>query len=129
MFRAAIGARTELGRKVEPILASGALVPDDITVALIKERLAAPDALPGFILDGFPRNEAQAVALDEMLDDKRVRGNLHRALMYRACGNVFFEGKCSDKKGLWVQAAEGRAQGLIPDVRPSYHVRELKPSM
>jgi len=69
------------------------------------------------------------VALDEMLDDKRVRGNLHRALMYRACGNVFFEGKCNDKKGLWVQAAEGRAQGLIPDVRPSYHVRELKPSM
>jgi adenylate kinase len=67
MFRAAIAARSELGLKVEPVLASGALVPDDITVALIKERLAETDALRGFILDGFPRNEAQAVALDEML--------------------------------------------------------------
>ncbi|HUK43801.1 MAG TPA: adenylate kinase [Gaiellaceae bacterium] len=67
MFRAAIAARSELGLKVEPILASGALVPDGITVALIKERLAETDALRGFILDGFPRNEAQAVELDEML--------------------------------------------------------------
>jgi adenylate kinase len=67
MFRAAVAARTELGRKVEPILASGALVPDEITVALIQERLGEPDALDGFILDGFPRNEPQAVALDDML--------------------------------------------------------------
>jgi len=67
MFRAAIAAGTELGRRVEPLLASGHLVPDEVTVALIRERLADPDALHGFILDGFPRNEAQAVALDDML--------------------------------------------------------------
>jgi adenylate kinase len=67
MFREAIAAGTELGRKVEPILASGALVPDETTVELIQERLGNPDALDGFILDGFPRNEPQAVALDEML--------------------------------------------------------------
>jgi adenylate kinase len=67
MFREAIAAGTELGRKVEPILASGALVPDETTVELIQERLGNPDALDGFILDGFPRNEAQALALDEML--------------------------------------------------------------
>jgi adenylate kinase len=67
MFREAIAAGTELGRQVAPILASGALVPDAITVALIQERLGNPDALDGFILDGFPRNEPQAVALDEML--------------------------------------------------------------
>jgi adenylate kinase len=67
MFRAAIAARTELGRKVEPFLDSGTLVPDDVTVALIRERLSEDDAQAGFILDGFPRNLAQAEALDEML--------------------------------------------------------------
>jgi len=67
MFRAAIAAQTELGRTVEPILASGELVPDDVTVAMIRERLSEPDAARGFVLDGFPRNEAQGDALDEML--------------------------------------------------------------
>jgi adenylate kinase len=67
MFRAAIGADTELGRRVEPILASGDLVPDDLTVALIRERLSEQDARDGFVLDGFPRNLAQAEALDGML--------------------------------------------------------------
>ncbi len=67
MFRAAIAAGTELGRRVEPILASGELVPDDLTVALIRERLSEHDASGGFVLDGFPRNLAQAEALDGML--------------------------------------------------------------
>jgi adenylate kinase len=67
MFRAAIAAGTELGRRVEPILASGELVPDELTVELIRERLGEPDAADGFILDGFPRNLAQARALDTML--------------------------------------------------------------
>ena len=67
MFRAAIAAGTELGRRVEPILAAGELVPDELTVALIRDRLAQPDALDGFVLDGFPRNLAQAQALDAML--------------------------------------------------------------
>jgi adenylate kinase len=69
MFRAAIAAGTELGKRVEPILASGALVPDDVTVALIRERLSEPDAADGFALDGFPRNLAQAAALDHMLSE------------------------------------------------------------
>ena len=68
MFRAAITEGTELGRRVEPILASGELVPDELTVELIRERLAAPDAVAGFVLDGFPRNLAQAEALDAMLE-------------------------------------------------------------
>jgi adenylate kinase len=67
MFRSAIEAGTELGRKVEPILASGELVPDDLTIALIRERLSAPDAERGFVLDGFPRNLSQAEALDVTL--------------------------------------------------------------
>ena len=69
MFRAAIAARTPLGRRVEPILASGELVPDELTVALIRERLSEPDATRGFVLDGFPRNLAQAEALDAMLTE------------------------------------------------------------
>lgn len=67
MFRAAIAAGGDLGREVEPILARGDLVPDELTVALIRERLSQPDAGAGFVLDGFPRNIAQADALDAML--------------------------------------------------------------
>ena len=54
---------------MEPILASGELVPDELTVALIRERLSEPDAARGFVLDGFPRNLAQAEALDAMLTE------------------------------------------------------------
>jgi adenylate kinase len=69
MFRAAIAAGTELGRRVEPILAAGELVPDELTVSLIRDRLSQPDAARGFVLDGFPRNLDQAEALDAMLAD------------------------------------------------------------
>jgi len=67
MFRAAVAAGSELGGRVQPILEAGQLVPDEITVALIRERLAQPDAGGGFVLDGFPRNLPQAEALDAML--------------------------------------------------------------
>jgi adenylate kinase len=69
MFRAAIAAQTELGRRVEPILAAGELVPDELTIALIRERLSQDDAHAGFVLDGFPRNVRQADALDAMLEE------------------------------------------------------------
>lgn len=72
MFRAAIAARTELGRRVEPILASGELVPDDLTVQLIRERLAEPDAERGFVLDGFPRNLAQAHVADDAWEQRGI---------------------------------------------------------
>jgi adenylate kinase len=67
IFRAAVAEGTELGLQVEPILVSGELVPDELTIALIRDRLALDDAAPGFVLDGFPRNLVQAEALDEML--------------------------------------------------------------
>ena len=67
MFRAAIAEGSELGKRVEPLLAAGALVPDEVTIALIRERLGQDDAHGGFVLDGYPRNLAQAEALDEML--------------------------------------------------------------
>jgi adenylate kinase len=66
MFRA-LDESTELGRRVKQIMDAGDLVPDEVTVAMIEERLQQPDAEPGFVLDGFPRNTAQAEALDAML--------------------------------------------------------------
>jgi adenylate kinase len=69
MFRAAIAAGTPLGKEVEPLLAAGTLVPDETTIAIIRERLAQEDARDGFVLDGYPRNPAQADALDEMLGE------------------------------------------------------------
>ena len=66
MFRA-LDASTELGRKVKAIMDSGELVPDEVTIAMIEDRLSQPDARDGFVLDGFPRNLAQAEALDAML--------------------------------------------------------------
>ena len=67
MFRAAQAEGTEFGQRVGEIMASGQLVPDDLTIAMIEERLSQPDAAAGFVLDGFPRNLAQAEALDAML--------------------------------------------------------------
>jgi adenylate kinase len=67
MFRAAIEAGTPLGKQVEPLLRDGILVPDELTVSMIRERLSEDDAANGFVLDGFPRNLAQARALDDML--------------------------------------------------------------
>jgi adenylate kinase len=66
MFRA-LDVSTELGAKVKAIMDSGELVPDEVTIAMIRERLGEADAQDGFVLDGFPRNLAQADALDEML--------------------------------------------------------------
>lgn len=67
MLRGAIEAATELGLRVKPIYESGELVPDDLMVGLIRDRLDGDDAADGFVLDGFPRTLAQADALDEML--------------------------------------------------------------
>jgi adenylate kinase len=69
MLRTAIEEDTELGRRVKPILESGQLVPDELMIDLIRERLAEPDTEAGFVLDGFPRTSAQADALDEMLEE------------------------------------------------------------
>jgi adenylate kinase len=69
LYRDAIARGTELGKEVEPILAAGQLVPDEITIPLIRDRLSRGDTVPGFILDGYPRNLAQAEALDAMLDE------------------------------------------------------------
>jgi len=80
MFRAAIAARTELGKQVEPLLAAGRLVPDEVTIALIRERLGHRDAAEGFVLDGYPRTLGQAEALDETLNELGI--NLDAILFF-----------------------------------------------
>ena len=69
MLREAVKSKTELGKKVETIMANGDLVPDDIIFSLISNRLNNQDTKNGFILDGFPRNLNQAQKLDEILYD------------------------------------------------------------
>ncbi len=68
MLRAAVASGSELGQKAKGLMERGELVPDDLIVGLIENRIAQPDCANGFILDGFPRTEAQARALDKMLD-------------------------------------------------------------
>lgn len=67
LLRAAVASQTDLGRAAQAAMQAGQLVSDDIVLGMIRERLAEPDARSGFILDGFPRNLAQARALDELL--------------------------------------------------------------
>jgi adenylate kinase len=73
MLRAAIGAETPVGLKARDIMARGELVPDDVVVGIVSDRLDEPDAAKGFVLDGFPRTVAQAEALDCLLTQKQQK--------------------------------------------------------
>jgi adenylate kinase len=73
MLRAAVAAQTPVGIRAQHIMASGGLVPDEIVVGIISDRLDQPDAAKGFILDGFPRTVPQAQALDELLKKKHIK--------------------------------------------------------
>ena len=101
MLRSAIAKGTELGVKARAFMDQGALVPDDVVVGLIEERIKEADCKPGFILDGFPRNVAQAVALDQML--ARVHRRVDRVALFEITDAELVErlsgrrtcGKCS----------------------------------
>lgn len=69
MFRKAIKEGTEMGKKAKEYMDQGQLVPDEVTIGIVKERLAEEDCKQGFLLDGFPRNVAQAEALKEILGE------------------------------------------------------------
>ncbi len=73
MLRAAVAAQTPVGLQARDIMASGALVPDEIVIGIISDRLDQPDVKNGFILDGFPRTVPQAAALDDLLKRKRLK--------------------------------------------------------
>lgn len=102
MFRAAVKAGTELGIKARVFMDQGLLVPDDVTIGIVKERLLLPDCAHGFLLDGFPRTLEQAQALDLSLRDTPIdvalnievpREELLRRLtgrrVCRACGSTY----------------------------------------
>jgi adenylate kinase len=73
MLRSAVAAGTPIGLQAKDIMASGALVPDEVVVGIISDRLDQPDMKNGFILDGFPRTVPQAAALDELLKKKHIK--------------------------------------------------------
>lgn len=129
MFRAAVKSETALGKEAKSYMDKGALVPDSVTVGIVKERLAQDDCKKGWILDGFPRTTAQASALDAILHDlgiqltavldfnvnrddlvKRVSGRL----VCRQCGASFHkefrppkqEGVCDNCGGELYQRAD-----------------------
>lgn len=93
MFRAAMKEGTELGLKAKSFMDQGALVPDEVTIGIVRERLSKDDCQKGFLLDGFPRTVAQAEALENMLTelDKKIDYCLnidvdHNILMERLTG-------------------------------------------
>lgn len=99
IFRDAIKRETELGKKVKEIVGRGDLVPDELTVSLVRERLGQPDASEGYILDGFPRTIPQAAALDEFqkidsvvnftVSDKIVIQRLSGREVCKNCGAIY----------------------------------------
>jgi adenylate kinase len=73
MLRAAVDSGNEVGRKAKEIMDAGQLVPDDLVIRMIAQRIDEPDCAKGFLLDGFPRTTAQAEALDAMLAEKDLK--------------------------------------------------------
>src|SRR4051794_35851909 len=102
MLRAAVAAGTPVGLKAKDIMATGALVPDEVVVGIISDRLDQPDAKKGFILDGFPRTVPQAAALDELLRKKHLK--LEAVVELRVNESALLE-------RVETRAAETRARG------------------
>ena len=102
MLRAAVAAGTPVGLRAKDIMASGSLVPDDIVIGIISDRIDQADARNGFILDGFPRTEPQAEALDDLLKRKNMR--LDAVIELRVNESVLLQ-------RVETRAAETRARG------------------
>jgi adenylate kinase len=103
MLRAAVHEGTSLGGKVKAVMEKGDLVSDDLMIALIRERIAAPDAAGGFVLDGFPRTVDQAVALEKILsgNEKAISAVVNlsvpeTALIDRLAGRAGLERRADD---------------------------------
>ena len=111
MLRAAVAAGSAVGLRAKDIMARGELVPDEVVVAIVSDRIDQPDAKNGFILDGFPRTVPQAVALDRMLKEKRLR--LDGVIELKVDGGVLH-------KRIASRIAESKARGaaLRPDDDP-----------
>ena len=147
MFREHVGQGTELGRKAKPIMDRGELVPDEIVLGMVEERIARADCANGCVFDGFPRTIGQAEKLDEMLA-RRGFGTLvvHIAVAYDAlvrrltgrrscktCGEIYniydrppkVEGRCDKDGGELIHRADDR-EDVIRERLASYD-RQTKP--
>ena len=102
LLRAAVAAGTPVGLRAKDIMANGSLVPDDIVIGIISDRIDQPDARNGFILDGFPRTEPQAEALDHLLKRKNMK--LDAVIELRVNESVLLQ-------RVETRAAETRARG------------------
>jgi len=118
MLRAAVAAQTPVGLKAKDIMASGALVPDEIVVGIISDRIEQPDAVNGFILDGFPRTVRQAGELDDLLKEKHME--LDAVVELRVNEGVLLQ-------RIETRAAETRARGeaVRPDDTPEVLIKRL----
>jgi adenylate kinase len=101
LFRENLKKETELGKLARSYMDKGELVPDDVTIAMIRDRLARPDCQAGAILDGFPRTPVQAAALEEMLAD--FKGGVHVVPFITAAPEVLVE----RASGRWTCRAHG----------------------
>lgn len=129
ILREAVQAGTELGQQAKAVMDKGELVSDDLIVGIVRERLARSDSQHGFILDGFPRTVAQAVALDEILierdplivveltvPDEELIGRLSRRRVCGQCGATYGAGSgpvpesCGSCGGALVQRSDDREE-------------------
>lgn len=148
MFRAAVSEGTELGKQAKACMDAGQLVPDSITIGIVKERLAKPDCQNGFILDGFPRTIEQADALDNTLGELKIKLDrvinisvpaedlISRATGRRICKNcgatyhvtykpTQVEGKCDTCGGETYQRADDSEATMTK--RLSVYAQQTKP--
>lgn len=133
MFRAAMKDETELGLKAKSFMDKGELVPDEVTIGIVNERLAKADCVKGFLLDGFPRTVAQAEALEDILaglnrkidyvinvevDQDILMGRLTGRRICKSCGSTYHlefnppsqEDKCDRCGGELYQRADDNAE-------------------
>ena len=111
MFREAMSSGSELGNKIKDIVNRGDLVSDELTCALVKERLSKPDCANGYLLDGFPRTIAQAVAFDKMGEEIGRAPNL---VLNIACPDDLLIGRIITRR-------------VCPNCGASYNIVNLKP--
>ena len=116
MLRAAIKAGTPVGQRAQDIMARGDLVPDDVVVGIISERLDQPDARRGFVLDGFPRTVGQAEALDRLLAEKGMK--LDSVIELKVDESALLrriESRLAETHGAGRAGTAGRQPGIVQD--------------
>jgi adenylate kinase len=119
MLRAAVKAGTPVGRRAEDVMARGELVPDELVVAIVSDRIDQPDARNGFILDGFPRTVPQAVAFERMLKEKGL--TLDGVVELRVDPGILHE-----RIARRVEEAQARGEALRPDDNPEVLRRRIE---